>query len=282
VNERPSPEAHRQIGVRIHRDGGAADASDELAVESPLEIRVECAAGDGRLERRSIVALRTPGADVELAAGLLVTEGVVLAPDEIEWIEEESDGIVSVRLRSDPGLLPEARTTFISSSCGACGKATIAALKVRQRHPLRAGRPKLAAETVHRLPESLRQAQRTFARTGGLHAAGLFDAHGELLVLREDVGRHNALDKLIGAEFLAGRIPLEDRIVLVSGRTGFEIAQKAAMAGVPILASVGAPSSLAVEVSIAFGMTLLGFVRDGRFNAYCDLGRLEGVEVAVP
>jgi FdhD protein len=130
VNERPSPEAHRQIGVRIHRDGGAADASDELAVESPLEIRVECAAGDGRLERRSIVALRTPGADVELAAGLLVTEGVVLAPDEIEWIEEESDGIVSVRLRSDPGLLPEARTTFISSSCGACGKATIAALKV--------------------------------------------------------------------------------------------------------------------------------------------------------
>lgn len=281
MNERPIPVAHRRVGVRIHGAGGEAAANDELAVESPLEIRVECAAADGRIERRSIVALRTPGADLELAAGLLFTEGVVLDPGEIEWIDEEPDGIVSVRLRADPARLPEERTSFISSSCGACGKATISALKTRQRHPLRAGRPKLAAETVHRLPESLRQAQRTFDRTGGLHAAGLFDAHGELLSLREDVGRHNALDKLIGAELLAGRVPLAGRIVLVSGRTGFEIAQKAAMAGVPVLASVGAPSSLAVEVSIAVSMTLLGFVRNGRFNVYHDLGRLESAEVAV-
>lgn len=265
--------AHRRFTVKAYRGESETHAGDELAVESPLEIRVEVEA-DGRVERRSIVALRTPGSDVELAAGLLFTEGVVETPDEIAWIEPESDAIVSVRLRGDAERLPEARTTFISSSCGACGKATIATLQARIRHPLRAAMPSVAPETIHRLPESLRQAQPTFARTGGLHAAGLFDGRGELLALREDIGRHNAVDKLIGAEFLAGRIPLAARIVLVSGRTGFEIVQKAAMAGVPVLASVGAPSSLAVEIARGCGLTLLGFVRDGRFNAYADVGRV--------
>lgn len=265
--------AHRRFGVKTYRDGEETVAGDELAVESPLEIRIEVEA-DGAVERRSIVALRTPGSDVELAAGLLFTEGVVESPDEVKWIEPEADAVVSVRLRADPSRLPEARTTFISSSCGACGKASVASLQARIRHRLRAATPSVAPETIHRLPESLRRAQPTFARTGGLHAAGLFDRRGGLLALREDVGRHNALDKLIGAEFLAGRIPLADRIVLVSGRTGFEIAQKAAMAGVPVLASVGAPSSLAVEIARGCGLTLLGFVRDGRFNAYADFGRI--------
>jgi FdhD protein len=265
--------AHRRFAVKAYRAGSEAQASDELAVESALEIRVEAEAA-GRVERRSIVALRTPGSDVELAAGLLFTEGVVETPDEIEWIEQEGEAIVSVRVHVAAERMPEARTTFISSSCGACGKATIAALQARIRHPVRASVPSVAPETIHRLPESLRRAQPTFARTGGLHAAGLFDGRGELLALREDIGRHNALDKIIGAEFLAGRIPLADRIVLVSGRTGFEIAQKAAMAGVPVLASVGAPSSLAVEIARGCGLTLLGFVRDGRFNAYADFGRI--------
>lgn len=270
--EREAP-AHRRFGVKAYRGGEEATAGDELAVESPLEVRIEVESG-GEVSRRSIVALRTPGSDVELAAGLLFTEGVVVSPDELAWIEQDGDSVVSVRLRADPARLPEARTTFISSSCGACGKASIAALQARIRHAARASTPRVPPETIHRLPDSLRRAQPTFARTGGLHAAGLFDEHGELLSLREDVGRHNALDKLIGAEFLAGRIPLAGRIVLVSGRTGFEIAQKAAMAGVPVLASVGAPSSLAVEIARGCGLTLLGFVRDGRFNAYSDFGRI--------
>ena len=177
-----------------------------------------------------------------------------------------------------PGVVPEAarldRHSFVSSSCGACGKRSIAAIRVASRHPVIPGVPRLSPEVIHGLPRALRAGQSAFAPTGGIHASGLFDSTGRLLGLREDVGRHNALDKLIGAELLAHGIPLTDRIVLVSGRVSFELVQKAAIAGVPVLGAVGAPSSLAVELALECGMTLLGFVRDARFNVYSDSGRI--------
>ena len=268
----------RRIAVRTIRGPLDATCEDDLVAEAPLEIRIEAKGAHGAAERRSIVVLRTPGSDLELAAGLLLAEGVVESPDAIEWIEADersaAGDVVSVGLRPDGACLPEARATFISASCGACGKATLAALQSRRRHALRAGWPRVMPATIQGLPEALRGAQSAFERTGGVHAAGLFDLDGRLRSLREDVGRHNALDKLFGRAFLDGEIPLSDRIVLVSGRTGFELVQKAAMAGVPILASVGAPSSLAVEIARGCGMTLLGFVRDARFNVYSDFGRI--------
>lgn len=275
-------DALRRFAVRRLRDDRDEIAEDELVAEAPLEIRVEIAATDGSLERRSIIALRTPGQDDELAAGLLFAEGVLHTRDEIDWIEREEDvegDVVSVRLRTDPERLPQARAAFISASCGACGKSTLAALQSRRRHPIRAGSPRISGEIIHRLPESLRSAQSAFERCGGVHAAGLFDLGGSLRSLREDVGRHNALDKLFGRALLDAAVPLQDRIVLVSGRCGFELVQKAAMAGVPILASVGAPSSLAVEIARGCGMTLLGFVRDGRFNVYSDFGRIANASI---
>lgn len=268
----------RRFGVRTIRGLQDSLGQDELVVERPLEIRLEAKGADGSTERRSIVALRTPGSDLELAAGLLFAEGVIESHDAIEWIEaeESTEGdVVSVGLRGDPTCLPEARAAFISASCGACGKATLATLHSRRRHPIAAGSVRVTPATIHRLPEALRGAQSAFERSGGVHAAGLFAPDGTLLSLREDVGRHNALDKLLGRTLLDGEIPLSDRIVLVSGRSGFELVQKAVMAGVPILASVGAPTSLAVEIARGCGMTLLGFVRDGRFNIYADFGRIE-------
>jgi FdhD protein len=273
----PGDSSLRGFGVRRIADGREEAVEDLLAVESPLEIRVEAPASDGSIERRSIVALRTPGHDEELAAGLLFAEGVLHSREEIDWIEREHDSggdVVVARLRSDASRLPEDRVTFISASCGACGKSTLATLQSRRRHPIPAGSPELEAAVVHRLPDALRAAQSAFDRSGGVHAAGLFDLDGTLRSLREDIGRHNALDKLVGRALLDGEIPLANRLVLVSGRAGFELVQKAAMAAVPVLASVGAPSSLAVEIARGCGMTLLGFVREHRFNIYADCGRM--------
>jgi FdhD protein len=263
--------------VDVERVTGSRSSlsSDELSVEEPLEIRLS---GHGAAPATTTVAvtMRTPGDDVDLAAGFLFTEGIVSGTAEFEDVRRAGPNAVELRLR--PGVAVDAarldRHSFVSSSCGACGKRSIAAVKVTSRQPIAAGEPRLAPEVIHGLPWALLAGQSAFARTGGIHASGLFDADGRLLAIREDVGRHNALDKLIGSELLAGRVPMAGKIVLVSGRVSFELVQKAAVAGVPVLGAVGAPSSLAVDLARECGMTLLGFVRDGRFNVYSDASRI--------
>jgi FdhD protein len=248
-----------------------------LAVEEPLEIRLGCEVDGRRVHVPVSVTMRTPGHDHELAAGYLFTEGILNAREQLTGVHAcARAGRVRVELR--PGVAVELsrleRHSYTSSSCGVCGKASLEAVRVCARHPLPEGRPVVDAGVIHGLPDVLRSGQTVFERTGGLHAAALFDARGQLLCLREDVGRHNALDKLIGAQFLAGRTPLADGVLLVSGRASFELVQKAVVAGIPVLAAVGAPSSLAVSLAREHGLTLLGFVRQDRFNIYTGAERI--------
>lgn len=270
--------------IEVERVTGSlsAQALDDISVEEPLEIRLAVRAGDAP-PTSIAVTMRTPGDDVDLAAGFLFTEGIINVADDIEDVQRTGINAVEARLQSgvkvDTARLD--RHSFVSSSCGACGKRSIAAVRVASHHPITPGSPCISPEVIHGLPGALRARQSAFARTGGIHASGLFDADGRLLDLREDVGRHNALDKLIGSELLAGHIPLTDRIVLVSGRVSFELVQKAAIAGVPVLGAVGAPSSLAVDLARECGMTLLGFVRDARFNVYCDSARIAAANTLI-
>jgi FdhD protein len=263
--------------VPIHTVEGVREAArqDLLAVEEPLEIR---------LDGRSVcITMRTPGHDFELAAGFLLSEGILRSADQIQppgnppfpiWQREQNVVTVHLKSRADVDFGRLERHFYVTSSCGVCGKASLEALQVRGCQALSGNGPVIDAGLIHRLPGVLRGAQSIFDRTGGLHAAALFDADGNLLSLREDVGRHNAVDKLIGAEFLAGSTPLSNHILLVSGRASFELLQKALAAGIPIFAAVGAPSSLAVEVARRFGITLIGFVRNERFNVYVGRGRI--------
>lgn len=262
--------------ARIAADGALARREDLLAVEEPLELRVG--------GRALSVTMRTPGHDQELAAGFLVSEGVVAAPGQIARMihcaspdGENTFNVLDVTLA--PGVpAPDAsleRHVYTTSSCGVCGKASIDAVRTRSAFPLTAGDPLVRSSLVAALPDRLREAQEIFERTGGLHAAGLFDAAtGEPLVIREDVGRHNAVDKVLGWAYLAGMLPLSGAILQVSGRASFELVQKASMAGVPILSAVSAPSSLAVELARDAGLTLAGFVRGGAMVAYSGLERL--------
>jgi FdhD protein len=250
--------------------GVRSERSDTLATEEPMEIRV---AGPGQEAKSVAVTMRTPGGDFELAAGFLFTEGLI-DPGDLERVAycDDLDGreqlynVVTVTVARPFDFDRFRRNFFSTSSCGICGKAALEDVEVRCA-PVADG-PEVAASLLVDLPERLRAAQKVFDRTGGLHAAGLFTAEGELLSLREDVGRHNAVDKVIGEQVLAGAIPLADRILQVSGRASFEIVQKAAVAGIPVVAAVSAPSSLAVEAGERFGMTIVGFVRDGRLNVY--------------
>jgi FdhD protein len=255
-------------------DGRLSRKDDYLAAEEPLEIRI----GDDPLS----VTMRTPGHDIELAAGFLFTEGLVTGRDAIQSLDAEpGDGTANHGNVIVAQLAPEAtpdfeklrRHFFASSSCGICGKASIDAVRSRT---LRAPNPefRLDAETLVKLPELLRASQETFGRTGGLHAAGLFNARGEMLVLREDIGRHNAVDKAIGWGLLKNRLPMSEAVLLVSGRGGFEIVQKAIAAGIPVLASVSAPSGLAVRLARELGLTLVGFLRGRRFVIYSGAERI--------
>ena len=258
------------LTVPVQRFEGDSSASfqDLLAVEEPLEIRL----GDKTIS----ITMRTPGHDAELAAGFLFTEGILDGPLQILDIQHAKNSI-AVQINPDVEVDFERlqRNFYTTSSCGVCGKASIEALRIQGCPVLPRSSTAIEAALIHRLPEAQRNEQAVFQRTGGLHAAALFDLKGNLLLLREDVGRHNAVDKLIGAEMLAGRTPLSDTLLLVSGRASFELTQKALMAGIPILAAVGAPSSLAVETAQRFNMTLLGFVRDGRFNIYSGAERIQ-------
>jgi len=218
--------------------------------------------------------MRTPGHDRELALGFLYTEGLLENPDHVADVRVDDSGAMIVSLIGAPAPNIDARRFYVTSSCGVCGKASIDALSASGCAMLPAGKPKLSMDLVLHFPVRLREAQAIFEHTGGLHAAGLFDTAGELLYLREDVGRHNAVDKLIGAAFLGRRLPLHEHVLMLSGRVSFELVQKAVTAGIPIVIAVGAPSSLAIETALRFGVTLIGFVRGGHFNVYAGGDRL--------
>ncbi|MCK6617756.1 MAG: formate dehydrogenase accessory sulfurtransferase FdhD [Cyclobacteriaceae bacterium] len=251
-------------------------ASDILAVEEPLEIRLGFGTQTDRQQKSLSVTMRTPGHDFELAVGFLFTEGIIQSYQQVESIkycedvgrQEEKDNVVRVELKPDIEIDFQKlqRNFYTTSSCGVCGKSSIEA--VAQHCPVIPVSWSVKPEIIHQLPVTLRNAQQVFEYTGGLHASGLFTQEGKLELLREDVGRHNALDKVMGAMLVKSEIPLTDFILLVSGRASFELVQKAAMGGIPVLAAVGAPSSLAVQLAADCGMTLLGFVRDNRFNCY--------------
>lgn len=271
-----------RLRVTRLREGSGSTRQDVVAVEEPLEIRIRFADGNGWQTRSVSVTMRTPGDDFELAAGFLFAEGLVSDRRDIQDIsycsgdEQQEYNLLEVRLTPsasfDVGLLN--RNFYMTSSCGVCGKASLEAIEVQGCAPIADGAMSVRADVLTGLPDALRVAQPVFEKTGGIHASGLFDVEGRLLALREDVGRHNALDKLIGREFLGGRLPLADRIVLVSGRTSFELLQKATMAGVPVVAAVGAPSSLAVELARRFNVTLVGFTRASGFNVYAGRARV--------
>jgi FdhD protein len=233
----------------------------------------------------SAITMRTPGNDFELAAGFLSGEGLIARPADIRRISycedpeldiEQRYNTVTVTLAADrlPDLRGLERHFYTSSACGVCGKASLEALALRGCGPLPPGGPQLSPDTLYQLPRTLLAAQSVFESTGGLHGAGLFTADGRLLAAREDVGRHNAVDKLVGWALLSGRLPGSDLVLLVSGRTSYEIVQKALAAGIPVVCAVSAPSSLAVAVAEEFGLTLVGFLRGRRCNVYADSGRI--------
>jgi len=285
------PEPVRPAAVRRwSAAAGWSESADRVAAEDALQVTLD--------DEPFAIVMRTPGHDLELVAGLLFAEGLVDSPDEIREVAvaasaevgasaeiagapfpvrelPEANNLVAVTLRRPrPVDAPRGwqRNLVSTTACGVCGHATMEALRTDLR-PLPPG-PRFARGTIEGLPATMRAAQRVFAETGGLHAAALFGTDGELQLLREDVGRHNAVDKVVGHEFLAGRLPRHDAALVVSGRAAFELAHKAIAAGIPLLAAVSAPSSLAIHVSHEFGLTLVGFLREGRLNVYAGAERI--------
>ncbi|MCD6063178.1 MAG: fdhD [Flavipsychrobacter sp.] len=246
-----------------------SETDDVLAVEEPLEIRLVHGSADKRIQKNLSVTMRTPGSDKELATGFLFTEGII---NNISHVKDVllNDNIISIIIDEDVNfdLSKLERNFYTTSSCGVCGKSSIEAVKTVCQISSDGGTLHYPAGLIYTLPNLLRKQQDVFESTGGLHASALFDAEGKLLLLREDVGRHNALDKLIGAALEQGMLPLDNHLLLLSGRASFELLQKAAMAGIKMVAAVGAPSSLAVQMAKESGITLIGFLRDNRFNIY--------------
>lgn len=269
-----------EVRVISVADGKASERFDEVATEEPLEIRIP---QTSKGHRSLAVTMRTPGNDFELVAGFLFSEGLVQARNQIANLtycvdrdveEEQRFNIVNASIPQTAADFERLERHFtMSSACGVCGKAQLDALEVRGINPVQS-EMHVSKETILGLPDQLLDAQRVFAKTGGLHAAALFDSGGRLQSLREDVGRHNAMDKLIGWALLEERMPIGDCIALVSGRSSFEIVQKAAVARIPILCAVSAPSSLAVGLAQRFNITLIGFLRPGRFNIYSGSQRI--------
>jgi FdhD protein len=265
--------------IRVDKDK-SANRRDYLATEEPLELRLLA----GQQKQTLAITMRTPGNDFELAAGFLLSEGVILGREDIKRIsycvdkdlsEEQRYNVVNVLLNANelPELARLERHFHISSSCGVCGKASLEALENRSLQKIESSL-RVSSELLYTLSEKLRKSQGLFEVTGGLHAVALFDAEGNLLAVREDVGRHNALDKLLGWALLENLLPLSNHIILVSGRASFELAQKALVATIPIFCAVSAPSSLAVDLAKRFNMTLIGFLREERFNIYTNAERI--------
>ncbi|MCU0440867.1 MAG: formate dehydrogenase accessory sulfurtransferase FdhD [Bacteroidia bacterium] len=258
---------------------------DLLAVEEPLEIRLGYGPSTNRTQKSISVTMRTPGNDFELALGFLITEGIIESANQIYKIHycteantiENKENIVRVELNPEVeiDLSKLQRNFYATSSCGVCGKESIEAIKVNCKLPITDFNFQISKDVIVSLPDKLRTQQNVFEHTGGLHACALFTKDGALLLLREDVGRHNAMDKLVGAHFGKPNAAINEYILLLSGRASFELLQKASMAGIPIVCAVGAPSSLAVQTAQEFGITLIGFLRGNRFNIYCHSDRIQ-------
>lgn len=278
--------SNSSLAVDISKVAGnkSAITTDAVAVEEPLEIQLCAPTAEGSAAKSVSITMRTPGADAELAIGFLFTEGILHSYDEVMSVEHygETDDLtglqntIRVEVRPDVNIALDSlqRHFYTTSSCGVCGKASLDALRVTGQSSLAQQQTVFSRELLRQMPDRVRKQQPLFAETGGLHAAAVFDADGEILVVREDVGRHNATDKVIGQLLADGRLPGHEYGLLVSGRASFELLQKALVAGIPLLAAVGAPSSLAVKTALEFDMTLVGFLRGGTFNVYADKNRI--------
>jgi FdhD protein len=261
------------------------ETSDVVAVEEPLEIQVTSPTASGAAAKSVSITMRTPGNDPELALGFLFTEGIIQSIEQIVSVTHRGEAAPEsglqnvVRVEIAPGVDLDLdrleRHFYTTSSCGVCGKASLDALRVTGQDSLKSHAFTVSSETLLALPAAVRQHQPVFAETGGLHAVAVFGPDGEIEIVREDVGRHNATDKVIGALFEGRKLPAHRKGLFVSGRASFELMQKSLVAGIPLLAAVGAPSSLAVDMAVEFGMTLVGFLRDGTFNIYAGTERIE-------
>lgn len=268
----------KHITVRKVSSGNIVDFTDQLAVEEPLEIRISYNNQGNPVVKSISVTMRTPGNDAELAAGFLFTEGIVKNPDQITDIKndlfDENKVTVVFNENEIPQLHTAERNFYTTSSCGVCGKSSIEAIKTVSVYQNQDDTIQVAADLFYNLQHALKKRQEVFQNTGGLHASALFNQQGDFLLLREDVGRHNALDKVIGTSFLNKQLPLKNSILLLSGRASFELIQKASMAGIKIVAAIGAPSSLALQLAEDFGITLIGFLGNEKFNIYTGSQRI--------
>ena len=267
-----------QVDIQKFREGNREESSDQLAIEEPLEIQLKYGRALAVVQRSIAVTMRTPGMDIALATGFLFTEGIIQNIAQLASVEAvpfDANRVV-VTLRAD--ILPELgkleRNFYTTSSCGVCGKASIDSIKTVSAFPASEDVLRVSSDTLIALPGILKDQQSIFERTGGLHAAAFFSASGKFIALCEDVGRHNALDKLIGTALMEGMIPFNDGVLLLSGRASFELLQKAMMAGIKIVAAIGAPSSLAVALAKEARITLVGFLRNGNFNMYTEPQRI--------
>ncbi len=270
----------RLAHIRIQKinDDGLSDAEDKVAIEEPLEIQLMYSSPNGRMQKNIAVTMRTPGNDEELAAGFLFTEGILSNSGSINTINkhvtDENQILVNLAENEMPSLASSSRNFYSTSSCGICGKASIDAIKTISQFAGETDSVKINASVFYSLQDDFKKNQQVFEDTGGIHASALFTLDGKFILLKEDVGRHNALDKIIGTAFLKNELPLKNCILLLSGRASFELIQKAAMAGIKIVAAVGAPSSLAVEMAEEAGITLIGFLKKDRFNIYSGKQRI--------
>jgi len=273
--------------IQIISHNEIKNTDDHIAVEEPVEIRISFLNEQKKLITQPLsVTMRTPapGQDIELAAGFLLTEGIIHGKEDIQKTQQLDEHVVLIELNEKvrPDIHKLERHFYTTSSCGVCGKTSIEAVKVLASQPsMNSNSISVSSEIINSLPKTLNENQKTFAATGGLHASALFDCKGNLLSVREDVGRHNALDKLIGSAMFEDMLPLQNHILLLSGRASFELIQKATMSGISFVCAVGAPSSLAVELAMERKMTLIGFLRNERFNIYCGAERVILHEMSV-